>query len=183
MQFFGKNAASKRMLAALYHHYSKVMFGAAYQVLHDRQLAEDAVHTSFEKMLKRQSSLPDDDGSNRTKVFMAIIAKNTALDMLRSRKREQLTSLETEYALEAPDDPLAVILDKESLAKFEMVIDRLPERVADTMRLRYIYDLEIKDIVDLLHITPENVSTRLYRGRNMLLKWMEQEVHMNETEE
>ncbi len=183
MQFFRKSDAGKRTLAILYQRYSKVMFGAAYQVLHDRQLAEDAVHTSFEKMMKRQSSLPDDDGSNRTKAFMAIIAKNTALDMLRSRKREHLTSLETEYGLEAPDDPLAVILDKESLAKFEAVIGRLPERVADTMRLRYIYNLEIMDIVNLLHITPENVSTRLYRGRNMLLKWMEQEVHTDEAEE
>lgn len=182
MIFYRKNAASKIKLGKLYERYSRVMFGAAFNVLHDRQLAEDAVHMAFQKIMERKASLPDDDGSDRTKAFMAIIAKNVATDLLRSRKQEKTVPLEPNDEMEAPDDPMKIILDQESVAYFERAMRNLPGSIADTMRLRYLYDLEIRDIVELLHISADNVSSRLYRGRNMLLRLMEKEAKRDETE-
>ena len=84
--------------------------------------------------------------------------------------------------MEAPEDPMKIILDQESVAYFERAMGKLPGSIADTMRLRYLYDLEIRDIVELLHISADNVSSRLYRGRNMLLRLMEKEAKRDETE-
>lgn len=162
-------------IRSLYNRYSAVMFGAAYRVLHDRQSAEDAVHQSFEKILNNVKRMPDDDNSIRTKAFMSMVAKNTALDMLR-RKKAISSVLYDEERLDGvllDHDPLDILVEQESLQGLHNAIDHLPERYADVLKMKYVYDLEYREIAILLNIKVANVRLRIFRGKELLREQLE----------
>ena len=84
----------KTKLEQLYLKYQKVMFNVAYDILNDQMAAEDAVHMSVLKIIKCLDAL-DLNMQEETARKVIIIVKNTAIDIYRKRKKEQiLTSLD-----------------------------------------------------------------------------------------
>ncbi len=165
----------KHSIRALYNRYSAVMFGAAYRILHDQQLAEDAVQQSFEKILENVKRMPDDDNSTRTKTFMAIVARNTARDILRKKTAVIHVPYEDEQLSDTllDHDPLELLLEQENLQKLHTAIDQLPDKYGDVLKLRFVYDLEYREIAMLLNIKVNNVRLRIFRGKELLRQQLE----------
>jgi len=89
------------------------------------------------------------------------VARNVWADMLRRREKDQGTPRDPE-----PATPAEVLND---LALWEAV-DALPEPYRETLLLSLRDGLSGKEIAERLHISLDNVYTRLFRAREMLRK-------------
>lgn len=63
---------NKTKTERLYHTYRNVMYVAAYEVLEDNTLAQDAIHESFERIIKNLHKIDEDDTA-RTCSFLTIL--------------------------------------------------------------------------------------------------------------
>ena len=77
----------KRVFVVIYEKYRYLMMKVAHDVLKDNFLAEDAVHEAFIKIAHNMQNIHDVE-SVETKRYLIIVAKNAAIDIYRSRKKQ-----------------------------------------------------------------------------------------------
>ena len=107
------------MFVVIYEKYRYLMMKVAHDVLKDNFLAEDAVHEAFIKIAHNMQNIHDVE-SVETKRYLIIVAKNAAIDIYRSRKKQM---------------------------KEEMFIDELGEDAGPITYLKTDIDNEILDIL------------------------------------
>ena len=74
----------KRKFVILYEKYRYLMQKVAMDVLHDRFLAEDAVHNAFISLVTHLDSIGETE-SLQTKRYLITIVKNAAIDLYRKK--------------------------------------------------------------------------------------------------
>lgn len=146
----------------LYLKYRKHMKYIALKILGDEQLAEDAVHNSFIKILSNLDKFDNID-CQKTKNLIVIIIRRVSIDMYRKRKKEfeRADIYETEISSDAD---FSAIQAEDILKE----IEALPEIYRDILLLKVRYDYREKDIAILLGIKVDTVSKRLERARKQL---------------
>lgn len=108
------------------------------------------------------------------------VAANSALMLLRTRKRdahdtlEQVFAHDTSAALSAPSDwslrADRVFERKEIVAILDKEFENIPDRYRDILILREIDGLSNREIADVLFITVAAVKSRLHRARLCMRK-------------
>ena len=87
----------------LYSLYSGAMYTTAFNILENADDAEDAVQISSLKIIKNLNRLEMEEIHDiKTKSFLLTIARNTALDIWRKRKKEPVSVEEVEMDGLAP---------------------------------------------------------------------------------
>src|SRR5690606_877642 len=71
-----------KAISLLYEHYGDTLYGVAYKVVRDEELAQDVVQESFIKIWKKSDSYDPSKAKLFTWLFR--ITRNTAIDKLRS---------------------------------------------------------------------------------------------------
>lgn len=79
--------SEKDFLALLYLMYGKMLWYVSVKILKDRDLAEDAMQQSFEKIIKKAALLWSFEDMEKVRQYMYVVARNTALVMLRHSGR------------------------------------------------------------------------------------------------
>ena len=173
------NHRERTILEQLYFEYGQVMFSVANGVLCDPPLAEDAVHCAFLKLAGKASEI-DDVFCKKTRGFLIIIARNTAIDFYRKRKNEIKNIEQNKYELASKETsdhlPQDVAITNEEIEKVQVLINSLDPKYGDVLLLKYYNNLSNKFIAELLNISAENVAVRLYRAKHMLAKRIGEEV-------
>jgi RNA polymerase sigma-70 factor (ECF subfamily) len=145
----------------LVNRYSSMVFTLAYNIVLNREDAEEVAQDSF---VKAFSSLQSFKQQSRFSTWLYRIVVNTALNKKKLRKlitvgiTEQLTEEELAYTLPQ--------YEKEDMQVFvQHAISRLPhsERICITMF--YINELSVNEIGELTGITTANIKVLLHRGR------------------
>jgi RNA polymerase sigma-70 factor (ECF subfamily) len=142
------------------------MLNRAYEIVKERQLAEDAVHNAFLKIINNLPKIYDAD-SNETKWYVIVIVTNEAKKIYNKENKilkAELTDMESDFNLEA------IVEDKNIVEKVKKEIGLLPEIYRDTMSLKYYNDLSNKEISSVLSIPISTVKKRLQRGRKILIQ-------------
>lgn len=152
----------------LYERYAPLMKRVAYQKLHDEQLAEDAVHNAFMKIIKSFCKI-DDPNSHKTRRFLVVVTERAAIDILRKEKSSTRVSYEQIEPLlfVTPD-----MLEEISAQELAGMIANLPEIYRTVLELRTYHDLSEKQIATVLGISYAAVRKRLERARNLLAEAM-----------
>lgn len=88
---------NEKAISLLYENYSDTLFGVAYKVVKDEDLAQDVLQESFVKIWKKADSYDPTKAKLFTWLFR--ITRNTAIDKLRSRK----TKTEKEVQIDVSD--------------------------------------------------------------------------------
>ncbi len=75
---------NEKAISLLYEHYGNTLYGVAYKVVRDEELAQDVLQESFVKIWKKSDSYD----ATKAKLFTWLfrITRNTAIDKLRSVK-------------------------------------------------------------------------------------------------
>lgn len=131
-------------------------------ILRDHAAAEDAMQETF---LKAYRALEGFRGQASEKTWLTSIALNVCRDMRKSawfRHMERRVTPE-ELPISAPAQ------DEEALA-LGQAIARLPEKYRVCILLYYYQDMTLQECAELLKTTPSNISKRLARAREMLLR-------------
>ena len=79
--------SEKRYISILYLMYGNLLWYVSVKILKDRDLAEDAMQQTFEKIIKKVSLLQGFRDLEKAKQYMYVVARNTALAMLRVQQK------------------------------------------------------------------------------------------------
>lgn len=163
----------KSKFEKVYFKYRQLMFQVANGILKDEYLAEDVVHKSFIKIMKHLDKIKEIE-CPKTKGFVVIIVKNTAIDLYRKRKRENTVEIDEEVLIEHRGRRV----DQEVIDKIEnpltAAILSLPHHYSEIILLKYNHSYTDKQIAGLLGLSEDNVKKRLQRAKKKLKEIMKE---------
>jgi RNA polymerase sigma-70 factor (ECF subfamily) len=134
-------------------------YRAAWLVLRDKHLAEEAVQEAFLRVWRFRSSLPSGDA---IRPWLYRVVVNTAISSMRhERPRREKEALAASTERAAVHDPT------ESMAVIEALAD-LPEHLRVPVVLRYWVGLSEKEIATAISRRPGTVKSRLHEARTRL---------------
>jgi RNA polymerase sigma-70 factor, ECF subfamily len=149
--------------------YYPALTAAAYAVLRDHQLAQDAVQDAFAKALVK---LPGLNHPGKFAPWLAAICRNRARDLARKRGR----AVPTEDLTDVPDRRETDTQD--SLGHRQVVrklVDLLPSSDRQVIVLRYYNNLSYEHMSAVLGLTPAAINAKLYRAKNKLARLLKRE--------
>lgn len=125
----------------------------------DRQTAEDATQETFLKAVRHLDSYTH---RGKFRAFLYKIASNTCTDLWRQSK------------MQAPNEPEEYIepgfAQAESEISMKSMLDTLPEGQCEVIILRYVHELKIREISDILGEPLRTVQSRLRTALKVLEK-------------
>ena len=143
----------------------------AFDILKDEQLAEDAVHNAFIKLIKYLDKI-DENNCHKTKSFIVIVIRSVSIDMYRKREKELKFSINEDITYRVSDDfSLTSFGVDDIVSKIEM----LPEIYKNVLILKYLQELDDKEIADIFSIKQATVRKRLERAKIMLAELLEKD--------
>jgi RNA polymerase sigma-70 factor (ECF subfamily) len=158
--------SSRNKFTKMVEKYQRLMFCVARDILKDDYLAEDAVQEAFLKVAKNFSKVGDID-SGKTKFFLVVITKNTALDMLRKELRRPDGNATRLDDLAENSVPVGTFNDIDAVDLGELIMT-LPENLRSVLYLYGIYGYTFSEISNLMGLSIAAVKGRYYRARNTL---------------
>ena len=148
----------KNKFEILYEKYRNLMYKVAFNVVKDEYFAEDAVHDTFVKIAKNMSEIGDVE-DKKTRNFIMVVTKNTALDSYRKRT-ESADSAEEDYEGSTENR----VLD---------IIRNMSDGYKNVFLLKYVNGLSNGEIADVLGITEATIRKRLSRGKEIIENTLE----------
>lgn len=159
--------------------YQSKIFHLAYRMLHNRHEAEEIVQETF---LRVYTNLERYDEDQKFSTWIYRIGTNLCIDRL--RKRRPSYSLDADVGEGEGNDWYAMLKSEENspddqlvLSELQQVIreaiGELPEKYKAIITLRYLQDLSLQEISDVLSMPVTTIKTRLHRGREYLRKKLE----------
>lgn len=153
---------SNNWLEQIYGERKQELFRFLYVILGETQAAEDALQETFLKAYLHRSKYVE---MKREKAWLYQIARNTAYDMLRKRRRE--------FPIEK--EQIADVLEKEgeradigSHYLYMEMMTQLNDVEREIVSLKIIAGLTHREIAKLLHMTTSSVKKRYERALNKL---------------
>ncbi|MCL1988735.1 MAG: sigma-70 family RNA polymerase sigma factor [Firmicutes bacterium] len=155
----------------LFQKYRALMHYIANNILVDKNLAEDAVSESFEKIINNLDKI-DIAENAKTKAFIAIITKNTAINIYNAAKK--LTNFDEWETL--PDESSNVetaVIGEETYSNILNLVNELPQIYREILILHLFNELSYKEIAESLNISYNLAKKRAYRAKSMLIKQLQ----------
>lgn len=154
--------------------YKDKVFQLCYRILGNRHEAEDMAQEAFIRAYVNISSFNID---LKFSTWLYRIATNLCIDRIRKKKPDYYLDAEvsgtdglTMYSQVASDTTLPED-EVESLELQETIqreITKLPEKYRSVIVLKYIEELSLNEISEILDIPLGTVKTRIHRGREAL---------------
>ena len=155
--------------AELIRRHQAFVFGAAFRVTKQRQMAEDIAQETF---LKAYRSANTFRGEGAVRAWMYRIARNLALNAV-TRSREDASDEIPERI--TSDSTEARVLELERRDAVRERLRALPEPLRSPLVLREYEDMSYEDIAERLGVRVNTVKTRIHRGRALLGKQLKDE--------
>ncbi|GIP41403.1 ECF RNA polymerase sigma factor SigW [Paenibacillus sp. J31TS4] len=154
--------------------YKDKIYHLAFRMLSQSQTAEDIVQETF---LRVYRNLDRYDESQKFSTWIYRIATNLCIDQLRKRKPSYSPDAEMPdgegadwYSLLPSEEatPEDQIMLSETQLQIREAIQSLPEKYKSVVILRYLHDMSLQEIGDVLDMPVTTVKTRVHRGREFL---------------
>lgn len=149
----------------------------------NRSDAEDVVQEAFLKALKHFATYRGPEA----RAWLLTIVRRCCFSWLKVNRSQQLTFMEDEAIAEIAGRPTVVALhpkavetpesqlnDKERRKHLNAAVENLPLAYREVVVLRDLQGLSYKEIAEIAEIPIGTVMSRLARGRDHLLKHLEQ---------
>lgn len=171
-----------RAFAEIVDLYKDKIFHLAYRMLSNRHEAEDVVQDTF---LRVYRNLDRYDENQKFSTWIYRIGTNLCIDRLRKRKPNYSLDAEMNdqegidgYAMIPSDDrtPETYLLVSETQQMVHEAIESLPAKYKTVMVLRYLKDMSLQEISDVLDMPVTTIKTRVHRGREFLRKKLERKI-------
>lgn len=169
-----ENEKTRNMLQEIYKTYYRDMYITAYSILKDHHTAEDVVQETILRLYNKLYKIPEVK-CKKTRAYLVIITRNLSYNAYNKRKGVVLLEHEEMKGLPNTDEVFIEeqLLEMEFSSEVSIFINSLHPSYADILTLRFYYELDIKEISEMLGITENNVSVRIYRALKALKKIIE----------
>jgi RNA polymerase sigma-70 factor (ECF subfamily) len=137
-----------------------------------------------ETFLRVYMNLERYDENQKFSTWIYRIATNLCIDRLRKRKPNYSIDAEmsdndgTDWHAILPSDeagPEEELILSETQHNIRNAIQSLPDKYRTVVVLRYLHDMSLQEISDVLEMPVTTVKTRVHRGREFLRKKLEPE--------
>jgi len=146
---------------------------------------EESLDIAQEVFVKAYYALDKYDKAYRFSTWLYRIARNTAIDTLR-KKQLNVRSLDEpqrlkdgEVAFQVPsaaDSPEDRIRNRELVQQFNEAVRSLPLEYREVITLRHINQCSYIEIAEICQIPIGTVKNRIFRGRELLRKKLEDKI-------
>ncbi|EES71601.1 MULTISPECIES: RNA polymerase sigma factor SigW [Paenibacillus] len=159
--------------------YKDKLYHLGYRMLSNRHEAEDVVQETFLRVHKNWNRYDD---KQKFSTWIYRIATNLCIDRLRKRKPSYYLDAEMNdqdgldgYTLIPGDErtPETEYLLSETQLTIHQAIEGLPAKYKSVIVLRYLQELSLQEISEVLDMPVTTVKTRVHRGREFLRKKLE----------
>ena len=155
----------KSKFEQLYLEYKGLMFHVAYEILHNEQDAEDAVHQAFVKIAENIKKI-DDPICPKTHSYVVTIVENKAIDQYRKQQKHQ--------TVELIDDIQGTNAHYEGDNDLTKCILKLPARYREMILLRYHHGYSVREIAGMMGISLSAAIKLDQRAKQKLKKLCEE---------
>ena len=155
----------KSKFEQLYLEYKGLMFHVAYEILHNEQDAEDAVHQAFVKIAENIKKI-DDPICPKTHSYVVTIVENKAIDQYRKQLKHQ--------TVELIDDIQGTNAHYEGDNDLTKCILKLPARYREMILLRYHHGYSVREIAGMMGISLPAAIKLDQRAKQKLKKLCEE---------
>ena len=145
--------------------YQKQMYFVALHILHNHHDAEDAVQTALLRISRQADNLPQNEQALRAYVLTA--AKHAALNLLPKQLKD--ADLDKVIAV-STEDLFEVIVASQEYDRLLAAIKSLPPTYRSVLMLRYVQQLETKEIAKLLDRPRGTVQKQIARAKALLVQ-------------
>lgn len=146
----------------LYEIASPKLFGVCFRILRDKQDAEEALQDVFIKVWQRADSYVE--GKAGAQAWLCAIARNQAIDRIRSRKPAS-TSIDDAYDLADPRiDPEQAVLMRSEGRRIDGCMERLPSERAAAVRSAYVDGYSYGELAERFGVPLNTMRTWLRRS-------------------
>jgi RNA polymerase sigma-70 factor (ECF subfamily) len=142
-------------LGNLYEQFRRELFRTAWTVLRHADLAEDAVHAAFVKLVKLDSQ------PLNSKLYVFRCVRNAAIDLARARSRRKEGSLNADWDAPATETEAT---DSDALQCISSAIERLDVASREVIELHLHAGLSFREISELVDEPLPTVASRYRRA-------------------
>ncbi len=164
-------AGKQEAFAELVGRYEKQIFSLAYRLCSDYDEANDLAQEAFIQIYR---VLDRYDPEKKFFSWMYRVAHNACINALQRRPKNTVAVEDVgEYLGEATDafsQPETYYNNKELRTSIDQAIMDLPDNYRDIVYLRYIGEYSYQQIADKTDLPISTIETRLYRGKQLLQK-------------
>ena len=156
--------------------YQHKLYQICYRMLGNKQEAEDIAQEAF---VRAYINLHSYDQKRKFSTWIYRIATNLCIDRIRKKKPDYYLDAEVAgtdgldmYSQIAADEKLPedVVAQMELQERIQYEISRLPDKYRSVIVLKYIEELSLHEISEILDMPLGTVKTRIHRGREALRK-------------
>jgi RNA polymerase sigma-70 factor (ECF subfamily) len=154
--------------SVLVERYRGIVYTVVYRMIKNKEQAEEVAQDSF---IKAYKSLSNYRGDAKFSTWLYTIAYRKSLDTIKASKRmitSEFIEEVSEGEIELVGDALNCLQVKERKKIISDSIMRLPEDEAAIITLYYFEEKSVKEIVEIVNLTTDNVKIKLYRSRKKL---------------
>ncbi len=162
-----------RAFAALVREHEGWLRGVVYAVTGRLEMIDDILQQVWVRACQQARTLRD---ASRLRSWLFRIARNAAIDALRSARRRRYVPIEEvrgSLARSEAESPQGRLLRDELHAQLLRAVESLPARYREPFVLRHLQDLSYAEIGELLGLPRETVETRLVRARRLLREMLD----------
>jgi len=158
----------------IYKSYYSYMIYIAGRYLSDPSDREDAAQDCMLKLISIIDSVDVSDDA-RLKGLCGVVTRNIALNICK-RKEKGNVSLDEMFNVESREGSTEkTVIANETLRLLVSSIEKLSPTYRDVLKLKYLNQLKEHQIAKLLELPPKTVNQRIFRGKALLRKAIEEE--------
>lgn len=170
----------RELVRSLYDANEQLMYNVAYNILHNRTDAEDAVQDSFVSVIRNLEKIRGID-CNETRFYLVIVVKNISLNMLKKKQRHPAVDIDEVFDAKSDENIEDEIISRVSSEEIKCALRDLSDNDYEIMFLYLIREHTPSEIAQLLGITGNRARQRIFRARQRLIKHLEKRGITNET--
>jgi len=168
----------QKAFAELMKRYWEPVFFMLNRMVMNKDDAEDLTIEAFGKAFK---NLQQYSPQYAFSTWLFKIASNNAIDYLRKKKMENVTSLDRPVDRDGGEElnqtikghgltPEESIIKKQDADKVHEIIDKLKPRYKEIVELFYMEQMSVDEISKRLDLPVATIKTRLFRARELLMQ-------------
>lgn len=168
----------QKAFAELMKRYWEPVYFMLNRMVMNKDDAEDLTIEAFGKAFK---NLGQYSPQYAFSTWLFKIASNNAIDFLRKKKMENLTSLDRPVDRDGGEElnqqirghgltPEETIIKKQDADKVREIIDKLKPRYREIVELFYMEQMSVEEISKRLELPVATIKTRLFRARELLMQ-------------
>lgn len=157
-------AGNQAALKEVYSRTSAKLFGVCLRILGDRGEAEDALQEVYVSVWSRAGSFDPARASPVT--WLAVLARNRAIDRLRSGRRARSAEPidEASHVADETDDAATMLEASEERSRLNRCVEELEERQAQAIRSAFFEGLNYRELAERTKVPLGTMKSWVRRG-------------------